>query len=189
VPERRGVRKAGAIAACVIAALILVGLGAQSVHAQGGFVIAGEVDGLFPGAETTLDARLTNPHPFPIRVISTSAIVLDASPGCPASMLQIGDSQMTVVVPAGGTGTVPLHVRMSRSAPDECQGATWPLEFTGTAVGTAPTAQPDTSIDDPGPSTRDPRSLAALFAVGAALTLAGLLVFGRDRGGRGRRAS
>ena len=189
MPERRDVRRAGGIAACVVVALILAGLGAPSVHAQDGFVIAGEVDGLFPGAETTLDARLTNPHPFPIRVISTSVIVLDASPGCPASMLQIGDSQMTIVVPAGGTGTVPLHVRMSRSAPDACQGATWPLEFTGTAVGMAPGTPPDTSMGEPWPSMPDPRSLAALFAIGAAITLAGLLVLGRDRRRRDERAS
>jgi hypothetical protein len=170
----RSVRRAGGIAACVIVAVVLIGLSAPSVHAQGGFEIAGEVDGLFPGADMTLDAEVTNPYPFAIRVISTTVTVLDASPACPASMLEIGDSHATVEVPPGGTGTVPLDVRMSLNAPDACQGATWPLEFTGTAVGTATSGLPGTSVIDP-------RDLAALVVIGAAMLAAGIVAISRDR--------
>ena len=181
VSRAGGISRAGGVAACVIAALVLVGLSASSVHAQDAFTIAGEVDGLYPGADTTLNARVSNPHPFAIRVISTTVTVLDASPACPASMLQIGDSQASVVVPPGGSGTVPLDVQMSRGAPDACQGATWPLEFTGTAAGTPTSGLPETSMLDP----RGPVALVAMMAV---LLVGVLIVGGRERRRRGRRA-
>jgi hypothetical protein len=107
--------------------------------------------------------------------------VLDASPACPASVLEISDSQASVVVAPGGTATVPLDVRMSRGASDACQGATWPLEFTGTAVGTPTSGLPETSMIDP-------RGPVALVALGAALLVGMLIAGGRDRRWRGRRA-
>jgi hypothetical protein len=179
--EPGGVRHAGGVAACVIAALVLLGLSTPLVHAQDGFQIAGEVDGLYPGADATLEVRLTNPHPFAIRVISTTVTVLDAGSACPASMLEIGDLQSAVVVPPGGTGSVPLDVRMSAQASDACQGATWPLVFTGTAVGTPTTGLPGTSM-------LDPRSPATLLAIGAALLVVALIAGGHDRRRRRTRA-
>lgn len=179
--EPGGARRASGVAASVLAALILVGVSASSAHAQDGFAIAGEVDGLFPGADVTLDAQVTNPHPFAILVIAASATVLDATAGCPASMLEIGASQATVEVPAGGTGVVPLEVRMSLGAPDACQGVTWPLEFSGTAIGSQTSELPGTSMFDP-------QRLPALVAVGAALLAGALVAGGRARPRRGRRA-
>jgi hypothetical protein len=182
VQEPRGVRRAGGVAVILIAALVLAGPGAPSVHAEDGYEIAGEIDGLYPGAQATLEAQVTNPHAFAIRVISTTVTVLDASPACPASMLEIGDSQATVEIPPGETRTVPLDVRMSLSAPNACQGATWPLQFTGTAVGTGASGLPGTSMIDP-------RSLSALVIIGGALLAVGILTVGRDRRRRGRRLS
>jgi hypothetical protein len=181
VQEPGGIRRFADVAACVVAALVLVGLSASAVHAADTFEIAGEVDGLYPGADTTLDARVTNPHPFGIRVISTTVTVFDASLGCPASMLEIDDSQATAEVPAGGTGTVPLDVRMSRGAPDACQGATWPLAFAGTAVGTP-------TIGLPGTSMLGPQSPVVLAAIGAVLLVGALIAGGRDRRRRRPRA-
>jgi len=179
--EPAGVRRAGGVAARVIAALVLVALSAPSVHAQDGFEIAGEVDGLYPGAEATLEARVTNPHPFAILVTSTTASALDANPACPASMIEIGDLVAAVVIPPGGTGSVPLDVRMSAGAPDACQGATWPLEFTGTAVGTPTSGLPGTSV-------LDPRNPATLLAIGAVLLVGAVIAGGRDRRRRRPRA-
>ncbi|MBA2634984.1 MAG: hypothetical protein H0U86_18630 [Chloroflexi bacterium] len=169
-----GVRRLGGVAACVVGTLVVVGLSAPSVRGQDGYTIAGEIDGLFPGADATLDARVTNPHPFTIRVISTSVTVLDANPACPASMLAIGDSRASFDVPPGGTGTVPLAVRMSLGAPDACQGATWPLEFTGTAVGMATSGLPSTSMIVAG-------GMALVVIIGTALLAGGLLAAGRHR--------
>jgi hypothetical protein len=156
---------------------LLIGLAVMAiptpvVRAADRFAIAGEVDGLYPGATATLDARLTNPYPFAIRVISATATAQDASVACPASMLVIGDAQAEVEIPARASGSVPLAVRMVRSAPDACQGAIWPLEFTGTAVG------PDTT-ELPGTSMLHPRNLPVLLAIGAALIGAGLVALGR----------
>lgn len=164
----------GGVAACVIAALLLVGLSAPSVHAEDTFELAGEVGGLYPGVNTTLDVEVTNPYRFAIRVISTTVTVLDARPACPASMLEIGDSQAPVEVPPGGVATVPLAVHMSADAPDACQGATWPLEFTGTAVGRPTTGLPETSMIDP-------RNPVVLAVIGAVVLVAALIASGRSR--------
>jgi LPXTG-motif cell wall-anchored protein len=171
---RGGVRRAGGVAASLIAAFALASLGAPPAHARDEFEIAGEVDGLYPGAETTLDAVVTNPYPFAIRIMSTSAMVLDAGAACPASMLEVGDAQATVDVPAGATGIVPLPVRMDMSAPDACQGATWPLMFTGTAVRTDVGGLPGTNV-------LDPERQAALALIGSVLLVGGLLVARRRR--------
>jgi len=169
-----GVRWPAGVTLSIIVALLLGGHGAAPVHAQDRYEIAGEVDGLYPGAETTLDARVTNPYPFAIRVIATGARVLDAAPGCPASMLVIGESLATAVLPAGGSDVVPLPVRMRRDAPDACQGATWPLAFTGTAVGTATGPLPGTSMFGPG-------GLGVPALIGVALLTGGLMLAGRRR--------
>lgn len=169
-----GVRRTGGVGACLTAALVLVGLSAPSVHALDGFEIAGEIDGLYPGAEATLDARVSNPHPFGILVTSTTVTVLDASPACGASALEIGGLQAAFVVPPGGTGSVPLQVRMRLDAPDACQGATWPLAFVGTAIGTPTSGLPGTNMIDP-------HSPAALLAIGAALLTATLVAAWRTR--------
>lgn len=175
----RGPHRVRGVAAWIVASLVLVGLSAPPVAAQDGYTIVGEVDGLFPGADTTLDARVTNPHPFTIRVVSTNVTVLDANPACPASMLEIGDSRATFDVPPGGTGTVPMAVRMSLGAPDACQGATWPLEFTGTAVGTPTSGMPGTSMIVAG-------GTAAMAIIGAALVAGALIAAGRRRSHRPR---
>jgi hypothetical protein len=164
------------IAAGVIAALFLIGQGAASVHAEENFTITGEVGGLYPGAETTLNAQVTNPQPFPIRVTSVAVRVRDASPGCPASMLEIRGSENAVEVPPGATRSVRLDVRMDRSAPDACQGATWPLEFTGTATGEEPTTGASPSDPTgPGGFAYTGANLVLLFVVMVALAAAGVL--------------
>jgi LPXTG-motif cell wall-anchored protein len=174
-------RASGVVAACLVAAFALVALSASPSVAADEFEIAGEVEGLFPGADVTLDARVTNPYSFAIRVVATRATVLDASAGCPASMLEVGESRATVEVPARSSGTVQLPVRLSRSAPDACQGATWPLVFGGMAVG------PETS-GLPGTNMLDTRRHGLLALIGAAL-IAGCLLLARRRRRRSLRAA
>lgn len=166
------------LAATAVAALALVGWSIPSVHADDGFTVAGEIDGLYPGIVTTLDATVTNPYPFAIRVSSVAVVVGDAGSGCPASMLEVGGSAGSVEVAGSGTGIVPLEVRMRGSAPDACQGATWPLLFTAIGIG------PPTS-DLPGTSLIDPEQIPDLVALGVALALIGGTAFVRQ--GRRRR--
>ena len=140
----RGARGAGVLAAAVIASA-LVCASADEVRAEEPFEISGEVDGLYPGTDVTLTAEIANPYPFAIQVVSTRATVLDARDGCPASLLEIDDARSSVEIPARGIGSVSLRVRLDRAAPDACQGATWPLLFSGTAVNEAAAELPETS--------------------------------------------
>jgi hypothetical protein len=159
----------GGVAAAVLAALIVSAVFAPRIHAEDGFELSGEVDGLYPGAQVTLEATVTNPHPFAIRVTDAGATVLDAGSACPASMLQVERAEPNVVIGAHSTGTVSLQVRMSRRAPDACQGATWPLRFTGVAEEVPTVQLPSTSV-------LDPRTMPGAAIFGAALIGLALLV-------------
>lgn len=170
------------IAATAMAALALVGWSVPSVHADDGFTVAGEIVGLYPGAVRTLDATVTNPYPFAIRVSSVAVVVDDAGPNCPAAMLEVGGSVGSVEVAGRATGTVPLEVRMQLMAPDACQGATWPLRFTAIGLGPATT-------DLPGTSLIDPEQIPDLVALGVALALFGCAAFLREGRRRGRGAT
>jgi hypothetical protein len=156
-----------------IAATVLIGPG-TAVRAADGFVITGQVDGLYPGAEMTLEAGVTNPYPFSIRVTSVGVTVRDAGPACPASMIEVRDSRAEVDIPANATGTVPLAIRMDVTAPDACQGATWTLIFAGTALA-------DGASDLPSTNTVPVHDLFALGAIGALIVAAGLLAGLRRR--------
>ncbi len=161
------------LAASAIAAGVLIGP-APVVHAQDAFAITGAVDGLYPGADMTLDVRITNPHPFWIRVTSVAVTARDAGPACPASVLELRDSQAAVDIPPGATGRLPLEIRMDPGAPDACQGATWTLEFTGNAVAAGASGLPSTSM-------RTARDLGLLVASVALFAAAGLLASLRRR--------
>jgi hypothetical protein len=113
--------------------------GAQTPDPDG-FAVAGTVDGLYPGVQTTVHATVTNPQTFTISVTSVGVTSLDASPQCPGSLLEFGDETTAVDVAPGATATVPVAVSLDAGAPDACQGATWPLEFVGTAAGDGPAA-------------------------------------------------
>lgn len=165
-----GLVMATAVALSCVITLSIVG--ARPAVAQQGFDIGGEIAGLYPGVEATLDAEVTNPHSFPIRVTSVSADVLPAGPGCSGAVLDVGEYDDGVVVPASSSTTVPLLVTMDADAPDACQGAAWPLRFTGTAVGSG-------TATGPGPLPRTGAGIAVLVAVAGGLLMAG---FGLRRG-------
>jgi hypothetical protein len=158
---------ARALAAGGIAVIVLIGPGTP-VRAVEEFAISGQVDGLYPGADMTLDARVTNPYPFPIRVTSVGTTVRDAGPACPASVIEVRDSRAEVDIPRNATGTVPLAIRMDPSAPDACQGATWTLIFAGTALAQGASDLPSTNV-------LPFNDLFALVAIGALILAAGLI--------------
>jgi hypothetical protein len=129
----------------IVAVVLALGVAAPAEAAgEQPFSITGEVAGLYPGIVTTLDAVVTNHQPFEIRIVSVSVRVDDATAECPGSLLDIADVTPDVAVAAGATERVPLALRMSRSAADACQHATFPLLFTARAVATsdAPNAPP-----------------------------------------------
>jgi hypothetical protein len=148
----------------VLAAATANGLGDRShalaSRADDDFEITGEVDGLYPGIETTLDSRVTNHQRFTIQVTAVDVTVGDARDGCPGSLLEVVGPDTIVDIPPGRTGTVPLTVRMSRRAPDPCQGAVWPLVFVATAVGSGDELPPGVSRPLPIPPLPGPDEFA-----------------------------
>jgi hypothetical protein len=116
------------------------------------FSIVPQLDGLsalYPGAPpVALPLRIVNPNPAPIRVTSLRVAAADDPPGCPsAANLE--------AIPASVSGSAPLKVAaggaLSLPAPgvsppairlrdlpvnqDACQGARFPLAFSGRASG------------------------------------------------------
>lgn len=75
---------------------------------------------------------------------------------------------------------MPLAVRMGLQAPDACQGAVWPLEFTGTAISEDGPPVSSSSGSDVSGSARAPDGMAVtgtnvvrLLATAVALLAAG----------------
>lgn len=181
-------RLVGGAVVAMVAVPTLLGRATAS-HAQepqDRFRIAGEVDGLYPGAELTLEARVTNPYRFPIVVTTLGATVGEAAPGCPASMLEVRTSDVEVEVPAGAVRSVPLRVRMDRGAPDACQGVTWPLQFRGTATETE-TAAAAPGSGDAGPDAFAYTGLDLLVLIVTAVSLAAAGVVALHQARRRRR--
>ena len=163
--------------------LLLIGPAGASVPVAGDIEVTGEVDGLYPGVMKTLDARVTNPQPFTIRVTSVGASVGNASPGCLASMLEVDTSTTTVDVAPGATGTVPVRVRMDHSAPDACESVTFPLVFAATAVDTGfePTSPNGPIQTGSGSLAFTGTDIAKVLAVALALVALGVLARGAAR--------
>lgn len=97
------------------------------------FTIAGNVTGLYPGAVRPLVLTLTNPNNFPIQVASFAATVAGVT-GCAASNVRVDALAPGVVIPANGSTTATVQVRMADSPPNACQHATFGLTYSGTAV-------------------------------------------------------
>lgn len=110
------------------------GAGVQpSAHRPVGFSITGSVDGLYPGATILMSLRVSNGgrHPIVVNEISTS--VSSTAPLCPASDVTVGSFSGALHVPGGKSATVAVPVSMVHSAPDACQGVTFPFSYSGTA--------------------------------------------------------
>jgi len=125
---------------------------------KGSFNVAGQAQGLFPGAVVALPLTLTNPQSFGIVVnqltVTVQAPVLPSpplpgvtlTPACTAAAVEVGvvDGQgfkaqnpINVSVNLGKNGTAQLstvRLHMVASPPDACQGATFSLSYGGSAV-------------------------------------------------------
>jgi hypothetical protein len=104
-----------------------------SAAAPGSFRISGSVAGLYPGAQLPLVLTVTNPEHFAIVVSSLSVTVGAAMPGCGAANLTATSFARSLHVPALGTAAVSVQVTLAHSAPNACQGAVFPLHYTGLA--------------------------------------------------------
>ena len=109
---------------------------------SGSFSVSGSVGGLYPGAVAQLPVRVDNPEPRALRLESITIVAANANEGCDATNFSSAGFQGSLIVPARGSLVVPVEVRMPRSAPDACQGATFALTFGGS--GELVTGPPDT---------------------------------------------
>jgi LPXTG-motif cell wall-anchored protein len=121
-----------------LAALAPVVFGGPDAHAADDFVLSASLSGLYPNVDADFPVSVTNPRDFAIAVQSATVTIGDASPSCTSTYLAARSFSGDVVVPAHGSATFPVHLHMAGSAPDACQGATFPLTFTatGSPVGT-----------------------------------------------------
>ena len=106
----------------------------RDTAAATGFVIHGSARGLYPGGRRRLVIRIANPQPTPIRVVSIRVRVLAAGIRCAASNVHVGRFRRTLTIGARERGSLVLPIRMIGVAPNGCQGAQFPLLFTGRAV-------------------------------------------------------
>jgi hypothetical protein len=93
------------------------------------FMLHAQFTGLYPNADLTQSASVDNTEQYPLIVNSASATVFDASPTCTAANVVIHPFAGAVKVAAGGTAAIPLRIQMAATAPDACQGASFPLTF------------------------------------------------------------
>ena len=124
--------------------IALVGAGAAAVSDPGAaplmtgsssrFSISGNVAGLYPGASLLLVLTISNPQQFAIVVNSITTSVGSPSASCSAANLSVSSFLGSLAVPAQGTATVTVTATMPHSAPNACQGAVFPLQYSGTAV-------------------------------------------------------
>ncbi len=93
------------------------------------FTLTVDYRGLYPGADVDVPVTVANRQSYPIVVRTATTSVGDAGPACTRANVTVTTFTGDVRVPAHGTAVVPLHFRMLASAPDTCQGATFPLSF------------------------------------------------------------
>lgn len=98
------------------------------------FSIAGGVGGLFPGKKFALVLTVTNPQNVAITVTSISTTVSDASSLCVAAKVKVTTFSGQLHVAAGKKAKATVHVTMTHSAPDACEGAVFPFQYNGLAT-------------------------------------------------------
>jgi hypothetical protein len=128
------------LAATAASLLTLVGLLA-AVPAAGKprrplvpFKVTGSAEGLVPGAPGFIRVKIRNPYRGPMRVVSVTALVRNASPRCTGWNLDVRSFRGRLVIPRGRTGVARLRARLPLTAAPECAGARFPLDFRAKAV-------------------------------------------------------
>lgn len=100
--------------------------------------LQGEVSGLYPGAVVNLVKSMTNPTQLEVLVDTVDVTVGQPDkPGCPIEVLLIGDAGDTnyASIPVNArlapetTTQVAIRLALSATAPEACQGATFPLTY------------------------------------------------------------
>jgi hypothetical protein len=95
------------------------------------FTISGSVGGLYPGLSTQLVLTVVNSQSYKIVVTSITTRVGAPKAGCSASNLIVGAFAGDLKVKAHESAELSVPVALSHAAPDACQGAVFPLTYSG----------------------------------------------------------
>lgn len=93
------------------------------------FPLAGSITDLVPGDQRTLTVLLTNPNPFTVSVNQLTVTAAASSASCGVANLSISPLPAPVLVDGYASGTAGVPIMLVATAPDSCQGATFPLTF------------------------------------------------------------
>ena len=97
--------------------------------------IEGTVTDLYPGAQRQLALTVTNPDNQDLKVTSLKVTVGNSDkPGCLGANVVATSFSGSFIVKKQQSVTRQLPVRMVASPAASCQGATFPLQYEGTAV-------------------------------------------------------
>ena len=92
--------------------------------------VHGTVVGLYPGARKKLHVHVRNTSPRSMQLRALRTKPSDASAACARDYLHVKRMKRSRArVPGNSRTTVNVSVRMAASAPDACQGASWPLRY------------------------------------------------------------
>lgn len=95
--------------------------------------VSGHVRGLYPGARKRFRVRVRNLGGRDLVLGEVLTEVGDAGPECGGENVRISEPELERAVPARGSARVRLRAAMARDAPDACQRARFPLEFSVSA--------------------------------------------------------
>jgi len=100
-------------------------------------VLRGKVHGLYPGHAKTLHVRIHNP--FSVRVgvyrITARARRSHGVLGiCPSRVVRIHQWKGMLFVPPRTSRRIDLRIKLTRRAPDRCQGARWHVTYDARSV-------------------------------------------------------
>jgi hypothetical protein len=95
------------------------------------FTITGGASGLYPGGVGHVALKVRNPFRKRLRVQSLKVRVLDAGRGCRAANLRVAPFRGFVDLRPRRSRVVRLNARLAAAAPQACNGARFPLRFSG----------------------------------------------------------
>jgi hypothetical protein len=105
--------------------------GSHKPGPRGTFRIGGSIGGLYPGVVTHLVLSVVNPQRYALVITSISTTVGTPKTGCSATNLSVGSFSGHVKVKAHRSVQVAVQVSLAHAAPDACQGALFPLQYSG----------------------------------------------------------
>ena len=166
------IRRLFALLAVPLAMLTVSGIGVARAATDHDFVLSADFRGLYPNADLLVPVSVYNPQRYDLAVHAATAIVSDAGPQCPATNVIAHTFSGDVVIPSHRTAIVSVRMQMLASAPNECQGAVFPLTFDARAEIVNGTKGPTGGFAFTGAGAGlDALAVLGILAVGGGLTL------------------